>query len=61
MNKIIYEGFLVDSINDMVGTNWGDLDCVARNVNDAIYEPQVYPVIGESIDGEINIVGFSFC
>ena len=59
MSKKSYEGFLVDNINDSIGPSWGDLDCVARNINDAIYGPQVFPVIGECIDGDFSIVGFS--
>ena len=61
MSKKGYEGFSVDNINDSIGPSWGDLDCIARNVNDVIYDPQVFPIVGESIDGDFNIVGFGFC
>ncbi len=54
-----YVEFSLNNINDVMGTSWDDLDCVARNINDAIYEPQVFPVIGECIDGDFSIVGFS--
>ena len=53
--------FRTENVNDTVGAVWGDVDCVARSFDEIITDLQVIPEIGESIDGDFDVVGFRFC
>lgn len=55
-----YNGIGVDYINETVGSCWQDVDYSARTMDDIIIDTQVQPIVGESIDGCCDVIGFTF-